>query len=112
MSGTIRNGRPFYAAPRPVTVSAAVAAVGALLLLGGTFLLSDAGTSPADASAPGATFAERFTGEMPSFDCANSAWPYFKPQCLRMADGSRARQVRVISIDRIAPGERVMALAK
>jgi len=79
---------------------AAITAVCGASLLGAAILLSGADSSFAEA--PGATFSERFSFVSQPADCPTDGWPYFKAECLRMPDGSRARPVRVISIDRPA----------
>ena len=100
MFGTSKRAgvQPFL--PRSVAKMAAMAAVGAASLLGTAILLSGVDSSLAEA--PGATFSERFSLVSKPSHCPSDGWPYFKAECLRMPDGSRARPVRVIRIDRPA----------
>ena len=86
---------------------AAVMAVGGASLLGAAILLSGVDSSLAEA--PGATFAERFVLVSEPSRCPSDGWPYFKAECLRLPDGSRAQPVRVISIDRPALAGAVVA---
>jgi hypothetical protein len=103
----IEGGRRICGAPKPTAIAAALVATSTVVLLGGAILLSGSGKSLADAPA---NFSERFSFATQSQVCPTSGWPYFKAECLRMADGSRARAVRIIAIDRPAPERRLAAL--
>lgn len=75
------------------------------ILLGAVAAASIAGSMTVFAGAhgiggPPATFADRFAMTASAADCSGPGWPYFAPGCLRHADGSPARAVRVISLDR------------
>jgi hypothetical protein len=109
MFGSIKteSGRQIYAGPI-ATKAAALAATSAVVLLGGAILLSGSGKSMADAPAH---FSDRFSFATLKRDCPTSGWPYFKAECLRMADGSHARPVRIIAIDRPVTDGRMAALA-
>jgi hypothetical protein len=108
----IEGGRRLQSAPKPGTRAAALAATGMIVILGGAILLSGADKSMAEAPA---SFSERFSFATPERACPTNGWPYIKAECLRMADGSRARSVRIIAIDRAigrpAASGRAVALA-
>ena len=80
-----------------VVMAAAMLAGAATLATSQTLIPRGPGTI---ADPPAATFAERFFVGPVQSDCTAESWPYFAAHCLRMPDGSRARPVRTIAIDR------------
>jgi hypothetical protein len=100
MFGTGKHANVRCFRPSLAARIAAIMAVTGAGLLGAAILLS--GVDSSRAEAPGATFSERFSLVSKPSDCPSDGWPYFKAECLRMPDGSRARPVRVIGIDRPA----------
>jgi hypothetical protein len=47
------------------------------------------------------TFAERFVVPAAAPDCSLQNWPYIDSRCLRRQDGTPARSIRVIAVDRV-----------
>ena len=90
------------ATPKSVVMAAAAAMfAGAATIAGGDTLAPRA--TNLVAGAPSASFAERFSGRRNATDCAARNWPYLGVDCLRMVDGSQARAVRIIAVDRQGP---------
>ena len=84
------------AVPKLRILMAAGILAGAASLAGGQTLTPRG----SDADARAASFAERFFPQAAEADCAIRNWPYLEAECLRMPDGSRARAVRMIAVDR------------
>jgi hypothetical protein len=103
-SGDWRESAP---APKAI-IAAAVAAMlaGAATLAGGETVPSK--TPIVLGGSPAATFSERFSAGFAGADCAPKSWPYIAAECLRMPDGSRARPVRIIAVDREMSGGRML----